>query len=219
MYNCVRICTLTLEASVTAEQIGLLSGGLVALSAVPYGWRAWQKEIKPNIITWFLWSIIGMTLLLTYRDSGAGDNIWPAVFGFINPCIITAIAIWKRSEWEPLTIWEKASAVGCLISLALWYLLKDSKEATQYALYLSILADLCAAIPTIISAWQKPHEDRPGAWAMFAVAYGLAIFAITDHTFANYALPAYMFIGALFGITLPLALYRFKQRTPVLQWI
>jgi hypothetical protein len=204
---------------VNAELFGILSGSLVALSALPYGWRAWQKEIKPNITTWFLWSIIGLTLLLTYRDSGAGSNLWPAVFGFINPCIIAAIAIIKRGEWEPLTLWEKASGIGCLISLALWYVVKDSKELAQYALYLSILADLCAAMPTILFVWKKPHEDRPGAWAIFAVAYGLAIFAITEHTFANYALPVYMFLGALFGITLPLARYRLKQGAPILQWI
>jgi hypothetical protein len=89
---------------------------------------------------------------------------------------------------------------------------------SQWALYLAIVADLFVAIPTIVFVWTQPNSDRPFAWAFFAVGYGLAIFAITEHTFANYVLPLYMFFGAL-SITLPLVLYRRRHKVPLSEWV
>jgi len=42
--------------------------------------------------------------------------------------------------------------------------------------------------------------------------------AITDHTFTNYLLPAYMTLGSL-SITLPLAIYRWKRKDPWSEWL
>lgn len=206
------------EQPVDSQLIGMISGGLVALSAVPYGISAYKKRIKPNITSWSLWSVIGFALLVTYKDSGAEANVWPAVFGFVNPCIISIIALLRRGTMEPLAFWEKLSVVGCIASLGLWLAVHGNKEYAQYALFLAIAADLCAAVPTIIFVWANPDQDRPGPWGMFAVAYAMGMFAISEHTLANYILPVYMASGAC-TIVLPLVLYRIKKGTPIREWI
>ena len=73
----------------SAQTIGLLSGSLVIISIIPYAIRVHQGKIRPVLTSWSLWSLIGLALLLTYRSAGAEDNIWPAVFGFTNPTLIT----------------------------------------------------------------------------------------------------------------------------------
>ena len=73
------------EARVSHEEIGLLSGGLVFASILPYGYRTYQGKIRPVPTSWSLWALIGLALLLTYKSSGAVSNAWPALFGFINP--------------------------------------------------------------------------------------------------------------------------------------
>lgn len=200
------------------ETIGLLSGLLVVVSAVPYGYRVYQGKIRPNITSWVLWSIIGLSLLLTYRSSGAKANVWPAVFGFTNPTIIAILAIWKKGDKESLGLTEKLCAAFCIVSLICWWYLRTNQNMVQFALYLAIISDGCAAIPTIFLVWRKPEIDRPFAWGMFAIAYGMAIFAISDHTIANYALPLWMFFGAS-SVTLPLAGHRIKNRMPACEWI
>lgn len=200
------------------ELMGIISGALVVASGVPYAVRAYQKKIRPNITSWALWSAIGLVLLLTYKSSGAQYNAWPAVFGFTNPTVIAAIAVWRRGEWEPMTKWEAMSIIGCLASLSLWWEVRGQPGLAQYALYLAMAADLCAAIPTVVFVWTTPDGDRPVPWAMFAFAYGLAVFAVTDPTFANYILPVYMFFGAM-AVALPLAAYRVRARIPAAEWI
>ncbi len=196
----------------------MISGLLVILSAIPYLIRAWQRKIEPNLVSWSIWTVIGLALLLTYRDSGAKANIWPAVFGFTNPLAITVvIIITKRGDIKIATI-ELTCLTIAVISLTMWYFLRASADLVQYALYTAIVADLCAAIPTILFVWKNPDKERPFAWSMFALAFGLAIFAVSEHTFANYVLPIYMLIGGLF-ISIPLIRYRWRMKSPPIEWI
>ena len=200
------------------ELVGLISGILVVISVVPYSIRTYQQKVHPNPTTWFLWTIIGLTLLLTYNSSGAGANVWPAIFGFTNPLLIFLLLLHNREKWEKMNGVEKICLVFGIAALLVWLFVKDSKNLSQYALYIAIIADGCAAIPTISFVWNHPDKDRPFAWILFGIGYGLVIFAISDYTFANYILPLYMFVGALF-IALPLIMYRIKKSIPLKEWI
>lgn len=200
------------------DTIGLISGLLVIISIIPYSIRTYQRKIRPNLTTWSLWTLIGLALLLTYRSSGAGANVWPAVFGFSNPLLITILVLRQHSGWTKLNRVEIVCLVISILSIGLWLAVRENKDLSQYALYLAIVADGCAAIPTIVFVWTQPNGDRPFAWAFFAVGYGLAIFAITEYTFANFILPLYMFIGPLI-IFIPLVRYRLRNKMPLKEWI
>lgn len=201
-----------------AETIGLSSGLLVIVSIIPYAIRTYEGKIHPNLTSWSLWVLIGLALLLTYKSSGAGSNVWPAVFGFTNPLLITLLVVKKHGRWTKMNRVEIVCLILGLISLGMWAVVHDRQELAHYALYLAIVADICAAIPTLVFVWTQPDGDRPFAWGFFAIGYGLAIFAITEHTFANYVLPLYMFFVSLI-VALPLALYRWKKKLPLWEWI
>lgn len=188
------------------------------MSVIPYAIRTYEGKVHPNLTSWSLWALIGLALLLTYKSSGAGSNVWPAVFGFTNPLLITLLVLKKHGRWTKMNRVEIVCLILGLISLGIWVAVHDKQGLAQFALYVATGADVCAAIPTIVFVWTQPHGDRPFAWCFFAVGYGLAIFAVTEHTFANYVLPLYMFFGAL-SVALPLALYRWKKRIPLSEWI
>lgn len=198
--------------------IGMISGLLVVLSIIPYALRTYQGKIKPNLTSWSLWTLLGLALLLTYKSSGAESNIWPAVFGFTNPMLITLIVLKRHGRLAKMEPVEIVCLILGLISLVIWLLVYDRRELAQFALYVAIFADMCAAIPTIHFVWTEPDGDRPFAWCFFAVGYGLTIFAIKEHTFSNYILPLYMFFAG-FAVAAPLIIYRWKNKVPLKEWI
>lgn len=198
--------------------IGLLSGGLVLLSIIPYAIRTYDGKIRPVPTSWSLWSLIGLALLLTYRSAGANANVWPAVFGFTNPTIITIVSIWRHEKWKKPNLAERLCFLFGIVSLVMWLFLRQSRELSQYALWVAITADLCAAIPTIKFVWTEPDRDRPFAWVLFGIGYFLAVFATPENTFANWGLPLYMTAVSL-SVALPLALHRFRQNVPLREWV
>lgn len=201
----------------SAHTIGEWSGGLVFLSIIPYAIRTYQGKVRPVPTSWSLWSLIGLAILVTYRSSGAEDNAWPAVFGFINPALITILSVWKHGRWKRPNVAERLCLVFGLASLAMWLLLRQQRDLAQVALYVAIAADLCAAIPTILFVWSDPGADRPLAWVLFAIGYFVAVFAIPANTLANWILPLYMTAIAL-AVAFPLVSFRLRQRVPLRQW-
>ena len=190
---------------------------MVFLSIIPYAIRTYERKIQPVPTTWSLWSLIGLAVLLTYRSSGAEANAWPAVFGFVNPILITILSVWRQGEWKKPTLAERFCFLFGLASLAMWIFMRRDANLAPFALYVAIAADICAAIPTIIFVWRQPDRDRPFSWVVFAMGYFLAIFAIPQDTVANWILPLYMTVVSLV-VAFPLALYRLRQRMPLKHW-
>lgn len=199
------------------ETIGWISGGIVCFSIIPYAIRTYQGKVNPKLTSWSLWTIIGLALLLTYKSSGAEANLWPAIFSFANPLLIV-ILICKRGNWDRPSWLEKICIGFCLVSLFFWYILREQKDLVQYALYLAIVADGCAGIPTFVFLWKNPDKDRPFAWSFYALGYGLSALAVTTHTLANYVLILYM-AGLAAIVAFLLARFRWQQKTPWREWV
>lgn len=202
---------------ISAQAAGLLSGSLVFFSIIPYAIRTYEGKIHPVPTSWSLWSLIGFAVLLTYRSSGAEANLWPAIFGFINPTLITILSLWKHGKWKRPNLPEQLCLLAGVASLGMWLTLRQNPQLAQYALYVAIVADICAAIPTIAFVWKEPDHDRPLSWFLYALGYFVAIFAIPQNTFANWILPLYMTLVGLV-VAFPLALYRLRRRLPLKQW-
>jgi hypothetical protein len=202
------------------ELIGKIAGGIVILSAIPYGVRVFQRKITIKITSWALWAFIGLAILLNYKSAGAKDNIWAAVFGFSNPTIICTLAVIrrKRTELTGLSLGDKFCAFVSGAAILAWVFVRNDPELAKYALCLALVADVFAAIPTIGFLWANPWEDRPFAWCAFAFAYGLNLFAISEPSFSNYILPIWMVLGGMF-ISWPLVRYRIKKDIPLWEWI
>ncbi len=215
-----------------SNTIGVLSGILVLGSSLPYAIRVWQRKITPNIVSWFVWSVLGFALLVNYKANGAKDALYPAVFGFFNPILITFIAIFRGQWIKPVFFEFICFILGCIsigmwwylqnekffTSIGLWYGFQDQKVLGYFGLLLAIFADMCAAIPTLLFCLKNPEKDRPLMWLMYAFGYGLSLFAITEHTFMQYILPVYMFIFPII-IAIPLIQYRIKKKLALNEWI
>lgn len=201
----------------TAELIGYVSGGIVFLSVLPYLWRVWQKKITPNMVSWTVWTILGLAFLLNYKAGGAQDNIWPAVFSFVNPLAVTILLFWKGKKKWPDRLELLCGALG-IASIVMWWFMKENIEMVAVALGIALLADSFAAIPTVRAAWKEPWLDRPFAWACYAAGYGLSLFVLPNWELVSWMLPVFM-ATVPFNVAFPLAWYRWRNGFPLKEWI
>ncbi|MDA7817478.1 hypothetical protein N9A28_04760 [Sulfurimonas sp.] len=171
--------------------------------------------MKPNRISWFIWSIIGFAFWLITPPTADEVTKMMTVIFMVNPTIVFILTIFKGESIRPDNL-EKFSLVIGLSSILVWYILKDSSGVLPISI--AILADFCALIPTVRFVFSSPDEETPLAWILFFMGSLIAVFAIENNNIESMLLPVYMTFGSLL-IVFPLVQYRVRMNIPIKKWI
>lgn len=193
-----------------------LSGLLVSISGGYYAILVFLRKAPGNPTSWGTWGLIGIAIFLT---SGTTFGINAMTFGMVNPLIIAAIGAWRQfAQAQMPSKREMTGGLIGVIAIAVWLVAKELKAPTEWTLILSLVADCIPLLVIIRGAWEKPQDDKPFAWALFAFGFGIGSFGLSEFTPFTLALPIYMFVGSNIVIV-PLVLYRIRHRIPIRQWL
>lgn len=175
---------------------GLVAGIVALLAFVPYIASIIRGVTRPSLTSWFIWTLVGVMIVASYRASGATHTLWVAGSYVLGPLIVTLLSLrygergTTTLDWVCLTI-----SVGSLIP---WWLLRSAPSA----LALNILADVLGAVPTIRKSWMAPESEDRLAWLIAFLANCINLLAVAEWTPRIYAYPLYAFAttGVVAGI-------------------
>jgi hypothetical protein len=197
------------------EFLILLSTLLVSGSGLYFVGLVWTRKIPTNAVSWGVWSIIGVSLFVT---SGASFGFNSVTFITINPFLVTIAGTIR--QWEKKELPTKAQTFGGvlgLLSMLGWFLANEYGAPAEWTLMFSILADCIPLVPIINDSWQKPQDDRPVAWVVFALGFACMFLGLTEYTLYTMALPLYMIVGPSL-VAVPLVRYRLQTQAPLREW-
>ncbi len=195
--------------------IGLLAQAVLAVSIVPYSISIFRGTVKPNRISWFIWSVIGLAFwLVTPEDADRVTKMLTIIF-MVNPAIVFVLTLFKGAYFRPDRI-EIFSLLMGLAAIATWFVLRESSGILPISI--AIFADFCALLPTLRFVYRSPEEEKPMAWICFFGGSFMALFGIEDYSLASLLLPAYMTLGASL-VVWPLLRYRLANGIALRNWI
>ncbi len=195
--------------------LGLLAQFILAVSILPYTISIFRGTVKPNRISWFIWSIIGFAFwLITPATADEVTKMLTVIF-MINPTIIFILTLFKGENLKPDRLEVFSLLVG-LSAILVWYMFKSSSGL--FPISMAIAADFFALLPTLRFIFTAPDEEAPLAWIFFFLGSLIAVFGIEQYTLESLLLPIYMTLGA-FSVVFPLIRYRIRMRIPVRNWI
>lgn len=195
--------------------LGLLAQIILASSILPYTISIFRGTVKPNRISWFIWSIIGFAFwLITPQTADEVTKMLTLIF-WINPTLIFLLTLIKGESVKPDFLEKLSLAVG-LSAIIIWLIFQNSSGILPTVI--AILADFCALLPTLRFVITAPQDETPLAWIFFFTGSLIAVFGIQTYTVESLLLPVYMTIGAFF-VVFPLLRYRIKMRIPLRNWI
>jgi len=198
-----------------AYQIGLIAQFILAISILPYSISIFRGTVKPNRISWFIWSIIGLAFWLVTPPTADEVTKMLTIIFMVNPAIIFILTLFKGEYLKPDKL-ESFSLIMGLASIAIWYAMRES--AGVIPISIAIFADFCALLPTLRFVLSSPEQEAPMAWICFFLGSLTSLFGIEDFSLKSILLPSYMTLGALM-IVLPLIYYRVKMKIPLKKWI
>ncbi len=195
--------------------LGLLAQFILAVSILPYTISIFRGTVKPNRISWFIWSVIGFAFwLITPSTADEVTKMLTLIF-MINPTIIFILTLFKGAYIKPDRLELFSLFVG-LFAIVIWYFYRQNSGI--FPISMAIFADFCALLPTLRFVFATPDEEAPLAWVCFFLGSLIAVFGIEQYTLESLLLPIYMTIGA-FCVVFPLIRYRIRMRIPIRNWI
>lgn len=158
--------------------IGALIG---AVGSIAYLIDTVKGKVKPNRVSFLLWSIAPFIAFFAQIKQGVGlEALMTFSTGFQPLTIFIASFLNKQAEWK-LTRFDLLCGILSLVGLVLWMITKVGNVAILF----SIVADGLASVPTIVKAYKYP--DTEIAWPWIATVFGVVLTLLTlpSFTFAN----------------------------------
>jgi hypothetical protein len=175
--------------------IGTLIG---AVGSVVYLINTVKGKVKPNRVSFLLWSIVPFIAFFAQIKQGVGlEALMTFSTGFMPLTVFIASFANKQAEWK-LTRFDLICGILSIVGLVLWMITKVG----NVAIFFSIVADGLAAIPTIVKAYKYP--DTEIAWPWIATVFGviLTLLTLSTFTFANIGFILYILVVNMLIYTL-----------------
>jgi len=169
----------------------IIVGTLIGASgSIAYLIDTVKGKIKPNRVSFLLWSIAPIIAFFAQISQGVGlEALMTFSTGFLPLTVFLASFVNKQAKWR-ITGFDMVCGILSLLGLVLWMITKMGNVAIIF----SIVADGFAAIPTIVKAYKYPHTEL--AWPWIATVFGiiLTLFTLSTFTFANCGFILYILV-------------------------
>lgn len=168
------------------EQFMYLAVLLIVWGAYAYIKDMYQSDTKPNLVTWFLWSVAPMIAFVAQVQAGVGPAAFLTLMVGLCPLAVF-IAGLKKGEFRP-SRFDLVCGGASVVALILWQITGSGALAVA----LSITADGLAATPTLIKAYKDPRSESPFLFALFAISAAITLLTLTAWTLESAGFSAYI---------------------------
>lgn len=167
--------------------IGTLIG---AVGSVAYLIDTLKGKVKPNRVSFLLWSIAPLIAFFAQINQGVGlEALMTFSTGFLPLTVFIASFVNVQAQWK-LTRFDLLCGILSLLGLVLWMITKVGNVAIIF----SIVADGLAAVPTLVKAYKYPDTEIAWPWIATVVGVILTLLTLSTITFANSGLIIYILI-------------------------
>jgi hypothetical protein len=121
-------------------------------------------------------------------SNGVGLISWVSfVSGFTPILVLIASFFNKKAYWktEPL---DYICLVAALAGISLWAITDNANLAILF----SIIADLFAAVPTLIKCYKHPESESWIAYGLSTIGFTFTVLTVQTWVFDNYAFIIYL---------------------------
>ena len=183
------------------EYIVFLGAALILASSIDYIIDTLKGKTKPNRVTWLIWSTAPIIAAIAAISNGVSWAILPTFMAGFGPLLVFIVSFFNKKSYWKLGGGDYLCGVLAILALVLWAVTKDPNIAILF----SILADLFAAIPTLIKAWRHPETESGLAYILSALAQITGFIAMKRWDFSESAFGIYVFV---LNTCLIVAIYR-----------
>ena len=190
------------------EYFAIIGAVIASLGGFYYLYETITGKSKPNRVTWLLWGLFPMITFVAQKAQGVEGISWLTFAAGFTPFLIVAASfINKKAYWKTEPRDYILMGVAILGILA-WFI----TDEPNLAILFTLVADLCAGIPTLIKSFKYPETESWIAHAISTLGFGIGVLAIQTFDFQNSAFVIYLFLIQLVLTIFSLRKYSARKR-------
>ncbi|MEU8687675.1 hypothetical protein [Streptomyces sp. NPDC048665] len=166
----------------TGAVLNLCGSGVYAL-------RTLRGSVRPNPVTWLLWALAPGVAFTAQVARHAGLPAITTLSVGLGPLLVFLCVLsrpgFRRTRPTPAELCCAALSLGALIG---WWITTEAETA----LALSILADGCAAVPTVVKCCRHPETEERTVYALMALSAALTLITLPAWTFITAGFSCYL---------------------------
>jgi hypothetical protein len=172
------------------EYIVFLGVAFSLIGSVNYIIDTIKGKTKPNRVTWLIWAISPIIGTIAAISDGVTWAILPTFMAGFGPLLVFVVSFFNKKSYWRLGGGDYLCGALAILALVLWVVTKDP----NVAILLSILADLFAAIPTLVKSWRHPETESGLTYILATFSQITGFIAMKRWDFSESAFGIYLFI-------------------------
>lgn len=172
---------------------------LSIVSVVPYVYDMLCGTTRPNVVSWGLWFLIQGIFAAAQFDSGASLSVVLPIAEVATVGLIVFLGL-SGYGYKKYGVLDGVCFSVALVAIVLWQITNDP----IFALWLAVLADFIAVIPTLYKSYRDPESETPLAYFFVVLAAVSALFATSLYDVPNLLWPIYIIVvnASVIGLVL-----------------
>lgn len=173
------------------ENFVILGAIIFFFGSIGYFLDTLKGKVKPNRVTWFIWSLAPLIAFAAQIREGVGihQSLLTFMVGFIPLIISIASFVNKKAYWEIGRL-DIICGVLALVGLFLWYITGTG----IIAIFFSILVDALAAFPTVVKSYKFPETENYFLYFANAISAAITLLTIKIWNFETFGFSLYIFL-------------------------
>jgi hypothetical protein len=170
--------------------LNLFAAALVMAGSAHYIWAVVHSDVIPNLVTWSLWALIPLITFAAERSEQVGIQSLLVLAASVGPLSVVVVAGFLVHRYWRVGFTSVLCAGLALAAIGTWLVTRDGR----YAVALTVLADLGAALPTLGKAIQMPETESGFVFFLGAVSGVIVLATLAHWTVASGMFPTYVVV-------------------------
>jgi hypothetical protein len=158
---------------------------------------------KPNLVSWFIWSLAPFIGVFFQIKAGAGLSVLPIFLSGLNSLLVIIVCVLIKNAYWKVNTFDVICGVISLIALVLYIITHNLSISIIFA----ITSDALAYIPTIIKSWKFPSTETGLMYITGIISNIIGLLIIKIWIFPIYA---FSFSIIIFNSLVLMSIYRKK---------
>lgn len=176
----------------------ILAAATMLASIIPYARDVLKGSTKPNIVTWFTWTLL--TGIATAAQL-AGRQYVAAAFSasaVVETGVILVLGL--RRGFVKYSAFDIVCQLSAIVGIILWQIF----NSPTIGVVASVVIDFIGSLPTLRHAWLRPYEETWTSFALASLSGVLAILALSAYNWVSltYALYIVLIDGTVTAVIL-----------------